>query len=125
MPALPRGDSGRTLQFLAIVFPAVEKLKTGQTKSQVRLILGTPLIADAFHGNRWDYVYRFENQGRVLEERKFMVAFKDDKLERWGGDDIPVSPIRGYAGERKDGVTTSLSTDDGGWWRSFRDFMGW
>ena len=86
---------------------AVEKLKVGQTKSQVRLILGTPLIADAFHGNRWDYVYRFERQGRTLEERKFLVEFKDDKLERWGGDEVPVSPIRGYAGERSEGVTTT------------------
>lgn len=103
---------------------AVEKLKAGQTKSQVRLILGTPLIADAFHSNRWDYVYRFEQRGRVLEERKFVVDFKDDKLERWGGDEVPVSPIRGYAGERKEGVTTSVSGDNDGWWSRFKDFLG-
>ena len=103
---------------------AVEKLKVGQTKSQVRLLLGTPLIADAFHGNRWDYVYRFENQGRVLEDRKFVANFKDDKLETWAGDEAPISPIRGYAGERKEGVTTSISSDDRGWWRSIRDFLG-
>lgn len=104
---------------------AVEKLKTGQTKPQVRLILGTPLIADAFHADRWDYVYRFENQGRVLEERKFTVVFKDDKLDRWTGDDVPASPIRGYTGERKDGVTTTTTSDDRGWWRTFRDIVGW
>ena len=103
---------------------AVEKLKVGQTKSQVRLILGTPLIADAFHANRWDYVYRFEHQGRVLDDRKFVVEFKDDKLEKWGGDPVPASPIRGYSGERKEGVTTTLSSDSDSWWRRFRDFLG-
>ena len=103
---------------------AVEKLKAGQTKSQVRLILGTPLIADAFHGNRWDYVYRYEQQGRVLDDRKFVVEFQEEKLARWSGDSVPVSPIRGYSGERKEGVTTTLSTDNDGWWRRIRDFLG-
>ena len=103
---------------------AVEKLKVGQSKPQVRLILGTPLIADAFHGNRWDYVYRYERQGRTLEERKFLVEFKDDKLERWSGDEAPASPIRGYAGERREGVTTTRSNDDNSWWGRFKDFIG-
>ena len=103
---------------------AVEKLKVGQTKSQVRLILGTPLLADAFHANRWDYVYRYERQGRTLEERKFMVEFKEDKLERWSGDEAAASPIRGYAGERREGVTTSRSNDDNSWWGRFKDFIG-
>jgi len=104
---------------------AVEKLKVGQTKSQVRIILGTPMVADAFHANRWDYVYRFESGGRLLEERSFMVLFQDDKLAKWEGQELPVSPIRGYAGERKEGVTTSLSAEDKSWWGMFRDFMGW
>ena len=103
----------------------VEKLKAGQTKSQVRLILGTPLVADAFHADRWDYVYRFESGGKVLEQRQFTVQFKDDKLEKWTGSEMPVSPIRGYVGERKEGVTTTRSADDGGWWSKIRDWMGW
>ena len=103
----------------------VEKLKTGQTKPQVRLILGTPLVADAFHANRWDYVFRYESGGRVLEERKFMVQFQDDKLAKWGGEELPISPVRGYAGERKEGVTTSISADDKSWWGTIRDIFGW
>jgi len=103
----------------------VEKLKVGQSKSQVRLILGTPLVADAFHANRWDYVYRFESGGRVLEERKFMVLFQDDKLAKWEGADLPISPIRGYAGERKEGVTTTISAEDKSWWGTLRDIFGW
>ena len=103
----------------------VEKLKTGQTKPQVRLILGTPLVADAFHANRWDYVFRYESGGRVLEERKFNVQFQDDKLAKWGGEEFPISPVRGYAGERKEGVTTSISADDKSWWGTIRDIFGW
>ncbi|MEP7083174.1 MAG: outer membrane protein assembly factor BamE [Betaproteobacteria bacterium] len=103
---------------------AVEKLRVGQTKSQVRLILGTPLVADTFHSNRWDYVYRFETGGRVIEDRKLMVAFEDDKLTKWSGADLPVSPIRGYVGERKEGVTTSISVEDKSWWGTIRDIFG-
>jgi outer membrane protein assembly factor BamE len=103
----------------------VEKLKVGQTKSQVRIILGTPLVADAFHANRWDYVYRFESGGRVLEERKFTVLFQDDKLTKLGDEVLPISPIRGYAGERKEGVTTSISVEDKSWWGTIRDILGW
>lgn len=103
----------------------VEKLKSGQTKSQVRLILGTPLVADAFHADRWDYVYRFESGGKIRDQRQFTVQFKDDKLEKWTSSDMPVSPIRGYVGERKEGVTTTRSADNGGWWSNIRDWMGW
>ena len=45
----------------------VDRLKVGQTKQQVRLSLGTPLINSAFHDNRWDYVYMFKSGGRVRE----------------------------------------------------------
>lgn len=103
----------------------VEKLKVGQTKSQVRVVLGTPLVADAFHANRWDYVYQFESGGRVLDERKFMVMFLDEKLSKWGGEGLPISPIRGYVGERREGVTTSLSPEDRSWWGTIRDIFGW
>jgi outer membrane protein assembly factor BamE len=69
----------------------VEKLKEGQTRAQVRSILGTPLVASAFRENRWDYVYRFERQGRLLENRAFTVFFDGDKLARWEGDEMPQS----------------------------------
>jgi outer membrane protein assembly factor BamE len=69
----------------------VEKLKEGQSRAQVRGILGTPLIVTAFRDNRWDYVYRFQRQGRVLESRAFTVYFDGDKLARWEGDEMPQS----------------------------------
>jgi outer membrane protein assembly factor BamE len=69
----------------------VEKLKEGQTKQQVRLILGTPLLVSAFRDNRWDYMYEYTRQGKKIEHRKFSAYFTDDKLARWEGDELPVS----------------------------------
>ncbi len=69
----------------------VDKLRVGQTKQQVRLILGTPLIASVFRDDRWDYTYEFLRQGRVIEHRNFSVYFADDKLARWEGDEMPPS----------------------------------
>jgi outer membrane protein assembly factor BamE len=35
----------------------LEQVELGMTRSQVRFLLGTPLIDDPFHRDRWDYVY--------------------------------------------------------------------
>ena len=64
----------------------VAKLKPGMTQSQVRFILGTPLVVDAFHKDRWDYVYRYEKGGKLQEHRRIVVVFKDEKLARIEGD---------------------------------------
>jgi outer membrane protein assembly factor BamE len=69
----------------------VEKLKEGQSRNQVRAILGTPLVSSAFRTDRWDYVYGFARQGRVIEARSFTVYFVADKLARWEGDEMPES----------------------------------
>ena len=69
----------------------VDKLKVGQSKQQVRFLLGTPLLVSPFRPDRWDYVYEFTRQGQVLEHRTFTVYFVDDKLARWEGDEMPAS----------------------------------
>lgn len=66
----------------------VAQLKPGQTRDQVRFILGTPMVKDIFHQQRWDYVYRYQN-GRTaqVETRQFVVFFDGEgRLERVGGD---------------------------------------
>ncbi|MDO9064101.1 MAG: outer membrane protein assembly factor BamE [Sulfuricella sp.] len=70
----------------------VAKLKSGMTKAQVRFILGTPLIADAFHANRWDYVYRYQKAGKLTEERKLALFFDQELLQRVEGDVVAASP---------------------------------
>jgi len=69
----------------------VDRLRVGQNRTQVRQLLGTPLVVSAFRDNRWDYVYEFTRQGVVVEHRTFSVYFVDDKLARWEGDEMPVS----------------------------------
>lgn len=69
----------------------VAKLKPGMTKAQVRFILGTPLIADAFHADRWDYVYRFQKGGKLTEQRNVTLYFEGDTLKRMGGDVVAAS----------------------------------
>jgi outer membrane protein assembly factor BamE len=69
---------------------AVSQLKLGMTKEQVRFVLGTPLIADIFHEDRWDYVYRRQRQNsREVEERRVSVFFEGEKLVRLEGDVMP------------------------------------
>ena len=66
----------------------VSQLKPGLTKDQVRFILGTPVLMDMFHANRWDYVYRLQkgSTGEV-EMRQFSTYFDaGDRLVRVGGD---------------------------------------
>ena len=64
----------------------VAQLKPGQTREQVRFILGTPLVADMFHADRWDYVYRFQPGYGEFQQRRFVVYFQDGKLVKVGGD---------------------------------------
>jgi outer membrane protein assembly factor BamE len=69
---------------------AVSQLKLGMTKEQVRFVLGTPLLTDIFHADRWDYVYRRQKvNSNVLEHRKIAVYFEDGKLKRIEGDVTP------------------------------------
>lgn len=66
----------------------VAQLKPGQTREQVRFLLGTPMVADIFHQQRWDYVYRYQSgQTGAVESRRFAVFFDaEGRLERVGGD---------------------------------------
>lgn len=76
----------------AVTQEMVSKLRPGLTKAQVRFIMGTPLIVDTFHANRWDYVYRNQVAGKPLEERKLTLYFEQDVLARVEGDVIPGNP---------------------------------
>jgi len=62
---------------------ALEQLSVGMTRSQVRYLLGTPMLPDAFDRDRWDYVFYFK-RGRLRdpEQRRVTVIFEDDKVAR-------------------------------------------
>jgi outer membrane protein assembly factor BamE len=108
----------------------VDRLKVGQTRQQARLALGTPLVADAFHANRWDYVYEFNRQGRTLERRRFTVYFVDDKVARWEGDEMPPPPAQVARAGGGDAVldkslTSAPRTRDENWLSELLRKLGW
>ena len=73
------------------------KVQPGMSRSQVRFALGTPLVADVFHPDRWDYVYQYRQAGELKEQRRIVVVFKDDKLVRIEGDVVPAGSLPGAA----------------------------
>jgi|TARA_B110001469_G_C9447770_1_gene226398 outer membrane protein assembly factor BamE len=66
-------------------------LKPGMTKPQARFVLGTPLIQDTFHQERWDYVYEMRVRDIVIERRHVVLNFEDEKLKTITGEVIPKS----------------------------------
>lgn len=66
-----------------------DALKIGMSRSQVKNILGTPLLNSIFHADRWDYVFSFKRQGLEPQSRRVSVFFKDDLLARVEADELP------------------------------------
>jgi len=66
-------------------------LRPGMTKSQVRFIMGTPLIQDSFHGNRWDYAYQLREGGKLIEQRRVILDFQNELLKTVRGDVVAAS----------------------------------
>ena len=67
----------------------VEQLRPGLNRRQVRYIMGTPLIEDSFHEDRWDYRYLLRNGNELLSETKLTLWFEKEELVRVEGPDAP------------------------------------
>ena len=65
------------------------QLKVGQTREQVKFIFGTPLLTDVFHANRWDYPFYLTRGNGELTQARVIVYFKDDKVEKFDGGNLP------------------------------------
>ncbi len=73
-----------------LVPDSVSQLKEGMTRSQVRFLLGTPMVPVAFDDSRWDYYYFFSS--RKLKEplkRRLTVYFQDEKVQRFENQGVP------------------------------------
>lgn len=71
----------------------VSQLKPGMTREQVRYVLGTPLLTDPFHADRWDYLYRYDSgKDEGVQQRQLSVFFENNLLARVGGDAVPADP---------------------------------
>ena len=60
----------------------VEQLQVGMSKQQVTFLLGSAMLQDTFHRDRWDYIYRLEQGGKEVAASSLTLYFEDDKLIR-------------------------------------------
>lgn len=67
---------------------AVVSLQPGMTRDQVQLLLGTPLLQDPFHANRWDYTFNTSRNGLIKEKNNLTVYFENDVLVKVEGDAV-------------------------------------
>jgi outer membrane protein assembly factor BamE len=68
------------------------KLKVGMTRTEVRQLLGTPLLTDVFHADRWDYYFSNVKGGKPEDRTQLTVFFKDDKVASFTGNARPPGP---------------------------------
>ena len=68
----------------------IDQLRPGMTRSQVRFIMGNPLITDTFHADRWDYLYSIQPGGRERQQERVSLVFNaNDQLAGLAGDFKP------------------------------------
>ena len=68
----------------------VSRLKPGMSRAQVRDVLGSPLLTDIFHADRWDYVFTIRRQGAPYQQRRVTVLFEGDAMKSFEADeDLP------------------------------------
>jgi outer membrane protein assembly factor BamE len=60
----------------------LDKLKVGMDKGQVRFLLGTPLVTDPFHANRWDYFYSRRQESGEKELQRVTVFFENETVAK-------------------------------------------
>ena len=85
----------------------VAQLKPGMSRDQVRFLLGTPLVTDIFHADRWDYIYRLKPGRGELQQRRLAVFFEDNKLVRVAGDVTGAEAGEAQAGAEAAGAARS------------------
>jgi outer membrane protein assembly factor BamE len=98
----------------------VAALRAGMPKQQVRNILGTPLLTDIFHADRWDYIFTMSRNGAASTPRRLTVYFKGETLEKWDGDAMPseVEFVQSLDSGRKVGAIPPLAASE----RELADF---
>lgn len=65
----------------------LSQLRPGMTRDQVRFVLGSPLVVDVFHADRWEYVFQRQLEfSKGIEQRRLSVFFENEKLKRLDGD---------------------------------------
>lgn len=72
----------------------VNSLQPGMSREQVQMLLGTPLLRDPFHANRWDYLFVITRANEIQEEKKLTLYFDaNGKLIHAEGDALTAQPV--------------------------------
>jgi outer membrane protein assembly factor BamE len=101
LPSLPSLQSGES--FLGVITPyrmdivqgnvvtqeQAARVQPGMNRNQVRDILGSPMLTDPFHADRWDYIFTIRRQGTPPQRRQVVAYFKGEQLERLDAQDLP------------------------------------
>jgi outer membrane protein assembly factor BamE len=80
----------------------VDKVQIGMTKEQVQYVLGSPLITDSFHPDRWDYIYFFTPGYGEQERKQLTLKFDRDEVIDIAKQNIEAGPLVGSAKTRQD-----------------------
>ncbi len=70
----------------------IAAVEPGMTRSQVRFLLGTPVVEDAFHPDRWDYIYYLREGRQKIADRRWLIVYFDGDRVKKVERDVPVQP---------------------------------
>jgi len=92
----------------------VDQLRPGMAQRQVRFIMGTPLIQDTFHPERWDYLYSLKSGRSDRVQERISLNFDDNRLVGLSGDFVPgASTDEEIMGGQQNSETESYPVDLG------------
>ncbi|MES9993633.1 MAG: outer membrane protein assembly factor BamE [Candidatus Thiodiazotropha sp.] len=89
----------------------VALLEPGMSKRQVRFALGTPMLIDVFHQQRWDYMYAVKRRNEPMEIKRFSLYFDADTLARFDGEIEPAEETE--SNQEKKELLVSVPDYDG------------
>jgi outer membrane protein assembly factor BamE len=91
-----------------------QALRIGMPRSQVRDVLGTPLVSSLFHADRWDYAFSIKRQGVPEQKFHLTVSFKNDAMAAIEGDELPSEAefVQRLSNGRKPATVPTLQATD-------------
>lgn len=76
-----------------ITHDMVDQIHAGMTRDQVRFMLGTPMLRDVFHEDRWDYPYILTRGTGQMQTRKLVIFFAEGHVSKFESDPMPAEPL--------------------------------
>lgn len=108
LPGIPGVYKATIQQGNVITQEMVDRLKPGMTQSQVRFILGEPILGNTFRDDRWDYVYTIQVGAQDRQQQRLSLWFEENSLARFEGDFLPSHLKEEGEGEDSDTETTPI-----------------